>query len=89
MNLNRSVIAVQRRAWMVGALMALALACMVTVPASAQTWVGTSGIDNSWFTGTNWAGGVSPDSSSAAASILVPPPACWISTLLIFISSTR
>ena len=72
MNLNRSVIAVQRRAWMVGALMALALACMVTVPASAQTWVGTSGIDNSWFTGTNWAGGVSPNSSSAAASILVP-----------------
>jgi fibronectin-binding autotransporter adhesin len=70
MNLNRSVSTRQSRGWIVGALIALTLACVVSAPASAQTWVGTT--DNNWFTGANWTGDASPNSNTAAASILVP-----------------
>src|SRR5580658_602797 len=45
----------------------LALLCLCTAAATAQTWTGTT--SDLWTTGTNWTGGTAPNSSSAVVGI--------------------
>ena len=67
MNTHRSKAGLLSTGRVQAALIILALACFASAPAWSQTWSGST--SNDWFTGTNWNGNASPNSSSANAVI--------------------